>query len=186
MVNKLAKNRYILKRSLTMKQIIWILLSVLLLVGCVNADEKKSEKKPSTNNNDIMKVETHFGKYYITGYEKYGGGITTDEYANNLINTEVIISEKLFKIEEYEIKNPKYKITIYNVPKEEGNIDPRDLSIFYGFEDNRKIIYLLSVFRPENNYARPYITLEILEIGKYLDMNDGRFYFINKEKAKKN
>jgi hypothetical protein len=165
-----------------MKQIITILLSVLLLVVCCNAEEKELKTAPSLNNRDIMKVETHFGKYYITGYEQYGGGITTDEYANSLINTEVIISEKLFKIREVEIKNPKYKITVYNVPQEEGNIDPRDLSIFYGFEANRKIIYKLSVFRPENNYARPYITLEILEIGKYLEMEDGRFYFINKEK----
>jgi hypothetical protein len=165
-----------------MKQIITILLNVLLLVVCCNAEEKESKKAPSLNNNDIMKVETHFGKYYITGYEQYGGGITTDEYANNLTNTEVIISEKLFKIEEYEIKNPKYKISIYNVPQEEGEIYPRDLSISYGIEANRKIVYMLSVFRPENNYVRPYITLEILEIGKYLEMEDGRFYFINKEK----
>jgi hypothetical protein len=165
-----------------MKQIITIFLCALLLAVCSNAGENKLQKAPSTNNNDIMKVETHFGKYYITGYEQYGGGITTDEYAKNLINTEVIISEKLFKIAEYEIKNPKYKITIYKVPEKEGIIVPNDLSIFYGFEDNRKFVYTLSVFRPENNYARPYINLEILEIGKYLDMNDGRFYFINKEK----
>lgn len=168
-----------------MKQMITILLSVLLLVVCCNAEEKESKKAPSTNNNDIMKVETHFGIYYITGYEEYGGGITTDEYANNLINTEVIISEKLFKIREEKIKNPKYKISTYNVPEKEGIIVPRDLSIFYGFEDNRKIVYKLSVFRPENDYARPYITIEILEIGKYLEMYDGRFYFIEKRKGVK-
>jgi hypothetical protein len=168
-----------------MKQIIMILLSILLLVGCINAEENESKKAPSTNNNDIMKVETHFGKYYITGYEKYGGGITTDEYANNLINTEVIISEKLFKIGESEIKNPKYEISIYNMPKKEGIIIPRDLSIFYGIEDNRKIIYKLSIFDPEDAEPHPYTTLEILEIGKYLEMDDGRCYFINKEKLKK-
>jgi hypothetical protein len=168
-----------------MKQIVMILLSVLLLIMSCNAEEKELKKAPSSNDNDIMKVETHFGKYYITGYEKYGGGITTDEYANNLINTEVIISEKLFKIRDKEIKNPKYKTSIYNVPQEEGNIDPRDLSIFYGFEADRKIIYKLSVFDPEDAEPHPYMTLEILEIGKYLDMHDGRFYFINKEKAKK-
>jgi hypothetical protein len=164
-----------------MKQVISILLSVLLLVVCCYAEEKESKKAPSANSNDIMKVETHFGKYYITGYEEYGGGITTDEYANNLINTEVIISEKLFKIREENIKNPKYKISIYNVPEKEGIIVPSDLSIFYGFEDNRKFVHMFSVFKPEDDDEEPYITIEILGIGKYLEMFDGRFYFINKE-----
>ena len=124
-------------------------------------------------------VKAFYGKYAITGLEQYGGGMTTEKEANEKIEKEVYICPKRFTDSDNNIKSPRYGYEAVNVEFEEGVVQSKSDSTFYGFMPERKFIHYLYLFsqdNPENIYQR----YERIGNDKIMKTQDGYFYFMSK------
>ena len=151
-----------------MVRIILTVLLVHIFSACIAT--------PLANEPDVASL---YGKYVISGFKQYGGGRTTEEYANNQVGNVVYVFKDEIRIYGKSIKSPIYKIEKVKVDYGEGNIVPRDLSVFYGYKRDRKAVVRLLVY----DKARPAIlqnSFEIFDDGTLLNMHDGHFYFMKK------
>jgi hypothetical protein len=146
--------------------VLWKTLALLLLLIGVPAY--------ASQDTDLM------GIYEIFKIQQIGGGITSAESANKWIGTVVCIQERIFSIRDYRLSKPFYKKDIVRLPKKEGEVIPKELSLFYGIEGNRKSIERLLVFEKKSE-PDPIEKLELLDNGDLLEIYDGWVLFFRKK-----
>ncbi len=120
-----------------------------------------------------------YGKYVITGVEQYRGGMTTEKEAKSKIKKEVFICPEKFIDADNQFKLPRYDYEAVNVEFEEGVVQSKYHSTYYGFMAERKLIHYLYLFsqdNPENIYQK----YETIGKDQIMKSQDGYFYFMKK------
>lgn len=124
-----------------------------------------------------LTLDDVYGEYEVERFKKYGGGVTSDEDARKLLGSKVVVRKDVFRTTDWDIENPIYKLEKIEF-KGEGNVLPRDLSVFYGLENDKDYVLVLKVFSSDDpsEWVERY---EVIKPGELLYMFDGRFFFLS-------
>jgi hypothetical protein len=122
---------------------------------------------------NIERIECAFGTYQIRSIEQYRGSLTPESEQRAFLNSQVIVQKNLFRYRGIEIANPTYRLEVIDLPTEEGDIGPKHVSAFFGYETSRLKVVLVSVYSANELKT----TFEVISPTKLWKGKDG-YYFV--------
>jgi len=126
-----------------------------------------------------MKASSYFGTYLIHDIRNIGGSITSDSEAAKWIGKSVEIGTRKFSIRNIELLRPIYRMESIRIEKQEGNVIPKDLSIFWGVDTERTHVRRILVFEKASD-RHAYEKIEVLDENSLIEIYDGRIYFLRR------
>jgi hypothetical protein len=133
----------------------------------------------------FVSLDQLYGRYVVTDYTRYRGGLTPEEKAKAQVGTEVIISKDTFASKNIVIGAPKYRVRYY-APLPEGEVpqgERRGFSSFWGFGTDRGGVTVLDVYQSRKRDHRVY-SLEVIDEDTLWDKYDGWLFQLRREGAK--
>lgn len=129
--------------------------------------------------------ETHayLGGYRVESVSRYRGGLTTDAQAEAFVGQHLLLTPDRFQVRKVVVKDPVYKAYTIPIDQKEGAIAPKDTSVFYGYNADRKEVKRIDVYGPMAGRPASYPddSFEDLGDGRLLEMYDGWFIFLRKQ-----
>lgn len=147
------------------------LVSLSILAGCTSASEASCTGKP---------LEHYLGTYSVERVERYRGGVTSPEQAQQRIGETVVIDPERLVSDFASIDNPRYVIACYPNAAMEGEVPTQRWSSFYGLAVDRDSIDVFMVYAEGDPENEPSYYFEIVEAGLW-ELFDGWVYYLTPE-----
>lgn len=152
------------------------LISILIFIIFITNGCCKQNK----SNINVSKISNFYGEWEVIKTEKFGGTLIKDEEFNLFIKYSVIIKKNYIKYFDLDGEsNVIYKYQKINNQFEEGVIQNKSTSAFYGFYTERKFINQYQVIDKNNEL---FCTFEVLDNDNLLFMESGRIIIMERKK----
>lgn len=152
-----------------------IYFSVILIfvVGVVIVFTKYSKGETA-----FSKIGNFYGEWRVIETQKFEGTLISNEKFKQLMGNPLIIEKNYMNFFGVEITSPTYKYCKINNKIEEGVIQDKATSSFYGFYADREFIHQFQLIK--NNEIEG--AFEVLSKEKLLFMVAGRIVIVNHKK----
>lgn len=141
-----------------------------------------SKKADACLQSEAPALSDVWGRYVIARIERYRGGLTTPDSANEQVGKKVFLSQDLFQHDRGSITSPRYKMVCHDDTRVEGEVPTyadRSVSTFYGFGSDREVVWTLEIRGADSDRALFKFEVVPGENGLELwDTYDGWIYFL--------
>ena len=138
----------------------YLVMSLLLIATCSAEGSNKTECSES--------AETYYAQFITTAYITEDNRSIVSDGMKNIID----IKANIYKDKYIEILNPTYRIKCINIYKEEGNVQDKKYSYFYGFGLERNYIKVLQVFDKTRSIKYPRVFFEIISTEELWELDN--------------
>lgn len=149
--------------------------SLLGFVVVLSAAVTLGETAASQPCSRLDQLQCIAGVYTVRSATKYRGGLTTEAEASSIVGSQLVLTSALYKFRDKEIKNPRYVFKVIALPTKEGDIRPKDVSTFWGYEGYD--VAPTHVVKLKVYSGATFIwSFEVISPTKLLDAYDGYHY----------